>query len=270
MRELYAELGYEGQLAAWLAVSFCLYILASQLAWQFQWELAGGHSDLDQPRRPEGMGRWMDHVRDQPFAPWMRGSIRFIYYLGIPFLAATSGAIGADIAGIRGTDWVQGKSVQGFLREDWARGLGLAAAALLAMWGVWLISRSLSRYARLTPLPLRLPGPTWQRLLDALYDQIHWAFYRSGPILWLNDPYWGVFAGLALVLLEAALNPTHWWALKDPKTAAPVLTRLGIAWISALLFLETHNLWLTIAVHLVLVGPLGWKRPQPAQESAGA
>jgi hypothetical protein len=118
----------------------------------------------------------------------------------------------------------------------------------------------LSRRAGLKPSSSGLPGPLWRRTLDALYDQVHWAFYRSGPILWLDDLYGGVFAGLALVLLEAVLNPAHRWALEDPETAAPPLIRLGIAWISALLFLETHNLWLTIAAHLVLITLCGWKR----------
>ncbi|MGD9101785.1 MAG: hypothetical protein PVF45_14985 [Anaerolineae bacterium] len=256
MREWYVELGYEGQLAAWLAVSFLLYTIASQLAWQFQWGVPGQRLYL---AREDGLGRLIDHVRDQPFVPWIEQAMRFGYYLGLPFLAVTSGAIGADLLGIKGTDWVEGKSAQGFLWEDWARGSGLAATAILAMWGVWLVGRLLSRRAGLEPPSSGLPSPLWRRTLDALYDQVHWAFYRSGPILWLDDLYGGVFSGLALVLLETALNPACRWALKDPETSAPPLIRLGIAWVSALLFLETHNLWLTVAAHLVLVTLLGWK-----------
>lgn len=255
MREWYVELGHEGQLATWLVVSFLLYTLASQLAWQLQWLFANRHS-----QRGEGRGRWTDLVHDRPtLILWAREAMRFIYYLGIPFLAATSGAIGTDLLGIRGTDWVEGKSAQGFLWEDWARGAGLATAAVLSIGGVWLLSRLLSSRSRLAPLPLHLPGAAWQRLLNALYDQVHWAFYRSGPILWLDDVYWGVFVGLALVLFQASLNPAHRWALKDPETAAPPLIRLGIAWISALIFLATHNLWLTLAAHLTLAMFLGWK-----------
>jgi hypothetical protein len=168
------------------------------------------------------------------------------------------------------------KSVQGLLLGDssaefskvWARGLGLAATAVLATWGVWLAGCLISRRIGLAPVMPGIPGPAWQRLLGGLYDQIHWAFYRSGPILWLGDPYGGVFAGLALVLLEAGLNPALWWALKNAETAGPLLTRLGMAWISALLFLATRNLWLTVAVHLALMGLLGREESVYSDDSA--
>ncbi len=266
MRELYAELGHAGQLAAWLVVSFSLYALAAQLAWQLRWSLQNARNDPDShPEHNQGLWRLLDW----PFMPWLEQAARFGYYLGIPFLAATSGAIGADLLGIRGSEWVAGKSFQGFLREDWAQGAGLATVSVLAICSVWLASRLLARRQELVPLPTRLPGSAWQRLLDALYDQIHWAFYRSGPILWLDDVYWGVFAGLALVLLEATLNPNHRWSIQDPETAAAPLLRLGIAWSSALLFLATRNLWLTMAAHLAIVGLLSAQRqgePEPALE----
>jgi hypothetical protein len=241
MSEWLIRLGSEGQLATWLVASFLLYTLASQLAWQFQL------ADL------------VERLRDHPSNPWMEEAVRFIYYLGIPFMAAVNGLLRADLLGVSGTDWVDGKSAQGFLWEDWARGLGWATLAILAMVGIWFVGRLVSRNAGLMPATQATPHPLWQRLLGVLYDQIHWAFYRSGPILWLGDLYWGTFAGFALAALEAGLNPALWWALKSPETAGPPLLRLASAWISALLFLATQNLWLTLATHLALVGLLGWK-----------
>jgi hypothetical protein len=185
--------------------------------------------------------------------------LRFAYYLGIPFLAAINGLLPADLLGISGSDWGDGQGIQGFLWEDWTRGLGLAVVAILAAMAIWLTARLISRRAGLVLMTRGLPGPLWQRLLRICYDQIHWAFYRSGPILWLNDLYWGTFVGLALILIEAAVNPALRWALKSPETAGPPLFRLGMAWISALLFLATQNLWLTISVHLVLAALLGEK-----------
>jgi hypothetical protein len=260
MREAYVELGQTGQLAAWLAVSFSLYAIAVQLTWQLRWAL---QRDLyDQPARDQGLWLWLERARDWPLTPWLEQAARFGYYLGIPFLAATSGAVGADLLGVKSSAWAAGQ-------QGWARGAGLATAAVLATWGVWHAGRLLARRQGLNPLPARLPGNAWQRLLDALYDQVHWAFYRSGPLLWLDDVYWGVFAGLALILLQAALNPAHHWALQDPETAAPPLLRLSIAWTSALLFLATRNLWLTLAMHLALAALLSVQRqdqPQPALE----
>jgi hypothetical protein len=267
MSEWLIGLGSEGQLATWLVASFLLYTLASQLAWQFQWVFLDGHFPVDalptQPA-PEGYRGWDDgarglieRARDHPFTPWAEEAVRFIYYLGIPFMAAVNGLLRADLFGISGTDWVDGESAQGFLWEEWARGLGLVTLAVLAVAGVWFVGCFVSRRAGLMPAAEATPRPLWQRLLGALYDQVHWAFYRSGPLLWMGDLYWGTFAGFALVALEAGLNPATRWALKSPEMSGPPLLRLGIAWISALLFLATQNLWLCLAAHFILLGLLG-------------
>lgn len=266
MSEWFIGLGYEGQLATWLVASFLLYTLASQLAWQFQWSVLDGtlaastlsRDAVSQPdrQRDDGSRGLVERFQDHRFSPWMGEIIRLIYYLGIPFLVAVSGLLGADLLGISGTDWIPGENVQGFLWEDWARGLGLSAVVVLSVAGVWFVARLVSRTAGIIPVLQGIPGPLWQRLLAALYDQIHWAFYRSAPILWMDDLYWGTFAGLALILVEAGLNPALWWKLKSPETAGPPLLRLGIAGASSLLFLGTQNLWLMTGVHLVLVGLL--------------
>jgi hypothetical protein len=262
MSEWFTWLGLEGQLATWLVASFLLYTLASQLAWQFQWSLLDGYSSVSavsqngasEPDRgrDDGLGRWVERVGNHRFPPWIGEITRLIYYLGIPFLVVISGLLGADLIGISGTDWIAGKNAQGFLWEDWARGLGLAAVAVLSVAGVWSVGRLVSHRAGLRPLTRGIPGPLWQRLRGALYDQIHWTFYRSAPILWLDDLYWGTFTGLALILLEVGLNPALWWRLKSPETAGLPLIRLTMAGVSALLFLATQNLWLTTGVHLLL------------------
>jgi len=266
MSEWFIGLGYEGQLATWLVASFLLYTLASQLAWQFQWSLLDGtlaasalsQDGVSQPyrQRDDRFRGLVELLQDHRFSPWIGEILRLIYYLGIPFLVAVSGLLGADLLGISGTDWIPGENVQGFLWEDWVRGLGLSAVVALSVAGVWFVARLVSRTAGIIPVLQGVPGPLWQRLLSALYDQIHWAFYRSAAILWMDDLYWGTFAGLALILLEVGLNPALWWKLKSPETAGPPLLRLGIAGTSSLLFLGTQNLWLTTGVHLVLVGLL--------------
>jgi hypothetical protein len=241
MSDWFAQLGYKGQLATWVMASFLLYTLASQLAWQYRY-----------PERDDVLGRLVDRLRDQPFMPWAEQTVRLVYYLGIPFLAAINGLVGADLLGISGTDWVEGQSVQGFLWEDWARGVGLATAGSIALGGLWSLGRWLSRRAGIRPAASYVLTPRWQQLMDVLYYQIHWAFYRSGPILWTGDLYWGVFAGLALILVERMLNPAFWWSVQDPETAGEPLIQLGFAGLSTLLFFATQNLWLSIAAHAAL------------------
>lgn len=270
MSEWFIGLGYGAQLATWLAASFLLYTIAAQLAWQFQWHFSSESASPGAVSPPSisdrdgeqdfGNRRLVSYLRVVFVSPWIEELIRLLYYLGIPFLAAVNGLLGADLLGISGTDWAVGESVQGFPWDDWVQGVGLATASTLSVLGVWFAGRLTSRRAGLVPMQLALHGPLWQRLLHALYDQVHWAFYRSGPILWLDDVYWGTIGGLALVLLETTLNPAFRWALRNPETAGPPLFRLGMAWVTAFLFLATRNLWLTAGVHLVLAGLLGGEK----------
>jgi len=122
------------------------------------------------------------------------------------------------------------------------------------------LQRLVSSRAGLKAVEAAIPTPVWQRLLVVLYCQVHWAFYRSGPILIMGDLYWGAFVGLVLALLEMGLNPAWWGNLRNSETAAPVLVELGAVWISTLLFVATQNLWLTVAAHLAVMGLLGRKR----------
>jgi len=253
MGDWFLHLNIEGQLATWLVAACLLYMLSAQLAWQYRY-----------PGRVDRLGRWIDRWRNHPFIPWMGESVRLIYYLGIPLAAAMIGLLRADVLGINGTDWVSGASVQGFVWKDWTRGAGLAMAAVLGMAGAWFIGRAASRWAGLDVINQRGTYSLWQRGLEVLYWQVHWAFYRSGPILWLGDPYWGAFIGLGIALFEIGLDPAFWWALKSAETAGPALFRVGVAWISALVFLETQNLWLTAAAHAALVALL---RPRQALDA---
>jgi hypothetical protein len=245
MGDWFLHLNIEGQLATWLVASCLLYMLGAQLAWQYR-----------HPGRVDRLGRWIDHWRDQPFVAGLGESVRLLYYLGIPLAAAMIGLLRADVFGISGTDQVNGASVQGFLWKDWTRGAGLATAAVLGMAAAWLIGGAASRRAGLDAMNQGGTYSLWRRGLEVLYWQVHWAFYRSGPIFWLDDPYWGVFIGLGIALFEIGLDPAFWWALKSAETAGPALFRVGVAWISALVFLETHNLWLTAAAHAALVALL--------------
>jgi hypothetical protein len=268
MSEWFVSIGYEGQLATWLVASFLLYTLAAQLAWQFHWFFVGEplalealDEDLPSENEAADIIDWeaseeeaslVDRTRELLLIPWVEEAIRFVYYLGIPFLAALNGLLPADLLGIQGTEWVDGQGFQGFPWEEWVQGIGLMAAAVVAMVAMWLVGRWVCNRAGWATVSPDLPGPLWQRLLHAFYDQIHWAFYRSGPILWLGDVYWGTFAGLALTLVEILLNPSVRWSLRNSETAGPPVFRLGMAWITALLFLATQNLWLTIGFHFIL------------------
>jgi hypothetical protein len=88
----------------------------------------------------------------------------------------------------------------------------------------------------------------WVLMREAAYHEAHWAFYRNAPTLAVGT-YWGVWTGLALVALEAALNPGWRQGLSDPQHAPGRLMRGALAVVSSALFLLTENLWLAIALH---------------------
>jgi hypothetical protein len=100
---------------------------------------------------------------------------------------------------------------------------------------------------------------------------VHWAFYRHAPvytIIWLGglaaDRYWSAWCGLALVALEASLNPAWRRQLLDPEQAVVVLERASLAVVSAVLFGLTNSLLLAVAVHWgVWWGLQRWERARP-------
>ena len=73
-------------------------------------------------------------------------------------------------------------------------------------------------------------------------------FYRNAPVVTLGT-YWGTWAGLIPLMLEAGLNPWCWAALRDPKKRPATLLRAGMAILSAAFYLQTVSLWLTVLLH---------------------
>jgi hypothetical protein len=56
------------------------------------------------------------------------------------------------------------------------------------------------------------------------------------------------------VILEAAINPARWADLRVPHRSHDLLVRAFLAVVSALLFIQTQNLW----VAFLLDTALGW------------
>jgi hypothetical protein len=96
---------------------------------------------------------------------------------------------------------------------------------------------------------LPTPRAWWVVLWEAIYAEMHWAFYRAGPIVLLGDYYAGVFLGFLILSLEWWTDPAwrHGW---DPKGQRPeVVLRWSLAFVMAIVFLFTRNLWLAIPLH---------------------
>jgi hypothetical protein len=172
---------------------------------------------------------------------------RLVYYVGVPYAALYLGWVDLRAMGLGFLDWAKG------LR--WAIVLGLATWSLLMF--VWV------PYLRAT-LKMTMQGGaqdlTWsRRVVEVVFMQAHWAFYRAACIVLLRSVlqddlamYWGSSVGLGLVFLEAWADPRVRRRIAQVGEAEPPLWNAGQAVINAVGFVLTRNVWLLAVLHLVL------------------
>ncbi|MDL1895698.1 hypothetical protein FBQ82_05460 [Anaerolineae bacterium CFX7] len=168
---------------------------------------------------------------------------RLAFYLGLPFMALYLG-------------WMDLRSI-GLGALDWAEGMRWAIVILLAAWLllmlIWL------PYLRATA---DVPASDAQfsfarRMVEMIYMQAHWMFYRGAAITLLTGVvtdafYWGAIIGLGLTCLEAALDPRLGARLQHIGAADGAIWNLGQAFLNALAFLATHNLGLGLLIQFLL------------------
>jgi hypothetical protein len=187
-----------------------------------------------------------------PYTRWAVEIGRFLFFLGIPYLALGGwpqqpfqGLLSPQDLGIVGlgaqwppTRWLGAAGT----------GLGLGFLALLILALAW---KSANRPREGTLLRFA-PHPWWMVLLNVAYLETHWAFYRSALAVNQDDLYTGVFCGLALVYLEWGLNPFWRKGWRQQSQAAVLWLQAALALVSALTFLLTRNLWVCLVTHGLL------------------
>ncbi|MDE3090509.1 MAG: hypothetical protein KGJ80_14095, partial [Chloroflexota bacterium] len=176
-------------LALLIGASIVLYALAANLRW------------VNRTPRPGRIGRFTDWASTS-WIPRAIGELaRWVYYLALPWAALMLGYTSARALGVWNLDWFAS------LLELAALGLG---AAIAFIW-IW------RPYARAEhPHAIDESGWNWARhMIEVIYQEAHWAFYRGGPILWLGGAYWGSFFGLALTLIEGWSNPAARASVRD-------------------------------------------------------
>jgi hypothetical protein len=236
------QLALWGEGWLWLGGSLVLAILWANLAWHFR-----------EPR-PGRIGELVTRLSSWRFAPLLLQFLRLLYYIGPPAAAflwrhALSQLYLGLSNGLLSDAWLKWAHEIG-----WAAALGGGAWTALALG--WLAyRRALHAAGEESPIA-GAKASGWVFLREAAYHETHWAFYRNAPIVALGEltghTYWGVWIGLALVALEAALNPAWRKGLADPEKAPAQLMRGALAVVSGTLFVLTQdgNLWLAIALHL--------------------
>ncbi len=170
---------------------------------------------------------------------------RFGFYLGVPFFALLVG-------------WIDVRAM-GLGLVDWAEGLRWAIVILLAAWlilmVIWLpYLRATSDVFASPNASLSLP----RRLVELIYMQAHWAFYRAAAIVFLqgvirgDEMYWGAGFGLALICLEAFTNPRLRQHLARVGEADSVVWNAGQAALNAFAFIVTGNFYLLVLIQFLL------------------
>jgi hypothetical protein len=231
----------------WLGGSLLLAALWANLAWFFR-----------QPR-PGTVGEFVTRLGAWHFSPWLLQLLRLLYYIGIPFAALLWGhdVVVGRLLGLQPFD-VPVSGAQAASPSiaanwfDWAHDVAWAAAVGCGAWvllvlGWWAYRRAMVAAGGVEPVT-GSNSSGWVLLREAAYHEAHWAFYRNAPIL-TAGLYWGVWMGLALVALEAVLNPAWLRGLADPQRTPGQLVRGALAVVSGVLFLLTENLWLALAIH---------------------
>lgn len=224
----------------WLCGSLLLALLSAWIAEAFRH--MGG--------KP---GAWYQRWQRWPGRPWVLHTVRVLYAVGIPATALIwRGALKESSLGLQPFPWqntpLSTTSLphhwEDWLRDGlWALGIGIAVT-LLIQWTQVTLKRAGH------PWPA-LRGDGLLSLREAVIHEVHWAFYREPWLLLWPTPI-GVWAGWLLVGLEAALNPARWRDLRTPLSSRTLVLRAALAVISALLFLQTQNLWLAIVTHTCL------------------
>lgn len=183
---------------------------------------------------------------------WLTPLLRVLYYLGIPLAVLWRGAlisqmgIPTTVASAGGTEQIfhlLGLAPAAELLHT-LHGLALGLAGLLGLIVIWIW------YARLSPAgpDERPPAPWWDALREALFLQVHWAFYRGVVLHWVPGRLHAALPALVLIVLP--------WVL-DPRRRRDLLTRRGYRivqdWVCALLTAfvvqATGSLWLLIVLH---------------------
>jgi len=232
---------------SWLGGSLLTAAISANLIWFFH------------RSRSETLISLAARVESSPFSPWLFQILHLLYYLGVPFAALVWGhdAIVGLILGLKrlylpvpesnvlGTDIATNWS-------NWAQDIGWGVAIGVGSWvllalGWWAYRRVLATAGEQSTIA-REPGSSWLLLREATYHEVHWAFYRNAPALAVGT-YWGAWIGLALVMIEASLNPAWRRGLADPQQAPGQLMRGALGIVSTILFLLTQNLWLALIVH---------------------
>ena len=225
------SLAYPVRLLLAVLAYLALYVVGANLAWALR------------TPRPGRLGHAVDLVRQWGGRLWLGQLLRLAYYLVVPYLVLYWGWASPLDLGLANLDWIGGISA--------TVAFGVESLLLLA-WVWW-------RHTRLAESPLTMQQAQWLEqpwgwvsvLREAIFLEAWWALNRSAMLV-LAGPYLGIYWGLAAAFAAALLNGRIRHELRTPGYREGVILTGALAVVSATLYVFAHNLWLCMALHMVL------------------
>jgi len=243
----------------WLLASIMLATMASLIHWLLHYvtRTAGERQAMDDTWFALVSTRLLRMIE----SPWVAFPTRLVYAIGIPAAALFwRGALTARGLGLQpmpavtfappGVDDVtQGWNPGQAWGDDLTGLVVVTAVTAVVMAAGSRISRQLA------------PQSTTGRrnvgvaILEAVYHEVHWAFYRE-PFIYTWGIGLGSWLGVLPVLAEAGINLVFWERLRTHGAAyqRQMLVRAGLFVAGTQLYLLTQNLWLAIALDALI----GW------------
>jgi len=190
--------------------------------------------------------------------------IRLLYAVGLPAFAYISqGALTARGLGLQS---LGGEIVDlNHVLVDWAGDIGWALAITVIVWLIVSAGRIQAGKGQST----FEFGNGLKALREALYHQVHWAFYREPFVLTLGLGV-GSWVGASLAALEALTNPGWWADIRSVQKKEAIIYYGAILTASTLLYGLTGNLWVAILADSILRWGLGFKPPSQAAKGRPA
>ena len=234
----------------WLNISLVIALLASGFRWL-----------LERPHLQQGGDAPSESSAYQAVweKPWIIHPLRLLYAVGLPAVALLwRGALTARGLGLKPFFWSAGQELHTAPGhwDNWVRDIGWMCAFAAIFWILVAIA---DRSAKHLSPPRTTRRSLSTALREAVYHQAHWAFYRE-PFVLLLGVGMGAWAGLLPVAGEALLNPARWTDLQTTTHGRNLLIRVGLAVMSAMLFIQTQNIWVMLLADIGLVWLLGQRQ----------
>lgn len=197
---------------------------------------------------------WTAHLQQRPWIPL----IRLPYIIGLPAYAyLTQGALTARGLGLQSIGGrMAGPSA---VVADWAADLGWAALIAVSVWLAVIVGRSQAAPQR-SVAEAKRGSSSSPALLEALFHQVHWAFYREPFVLVLGLSL-GSWVGAGVAALEALTNPAWWADIRSAHRKEAIVNYGALLVASTLLYGLTRNLWIAILTGGILRWSLGLRTP---------